>query len=477
MAIKDINTVITGLAGVNPRWVYIDTNDSTTTVLTTGYLTKSATDLGFSFTNKDMALVSVIDSAVTSVIICEVSISNGIVSLLAPINPGNVTLPVVSGDFSVFDGTTGRIKDAGYSASDATKTKVVMANAAVIANHIAVYTDTAGTISDDAATAINGGNIQAGLSGTAGYFASFPSAASKGSLRVTAVANTGDTLVTVSNAAHGQATVVSIPDGGQATTEFIIADSAGTQHITSGGLQVDAGAITSGLAAGGFVGQVTALPTTAASGAIELLAAINASGDFGTSISNATTQAQDQVVTVPDSGAATANFLLDTGAANIIAMQEFVGLNGILMFSTGTWTTTRNAQGNYSSNKTQADETSIVGFDITPQIRVAASKGFRLDSFDVIYQITTLALDAHSVTLDRIVYANEVAVSVNAVAITGTLATATNANPRVTNVAVDVPAFDVTANSKYVIELTVDSGATSDYAFYGLTLHFSQTIA
>ena len=95
-----------------------------------------------------------------------------------------------------------------------------------IANHIATYTGVGGTLGEDASTAINGGNIQAGLSGTAGYLASFPSTALKGSLRLTAVANTGDTLVTVSNAAHGQATVYSIPDVGAATGGILVSTSA-----------------------------------------------------------------------------------------------------------------------------------------------------------------------------------------------------------------------------------------------------------
>src|SRR5438093_299515 len=124
---------------------------------------------------------------------------------------------------------------------------------------------------------------------------------------------------------------------------------------------------------------------------------------------------QSSVISLPDPGAATANVLLDTGAANILSMQEFVGLKNVLTFGTGTWTTTRIAQGNYVSRHTATDETSIIAVDITPQIRVAASKGFRLDSFDYIYSIATLALDAHSATLDRIAYANNVAVSVTSV--------------------------------------------------------------
>jgi hypothetical protein len=95
-----------------------------------------------------------------------------------------------------------------------------------IANHIATFTNTTGTISEDPTTAISGGNIQAGLSGTAGTLASFPATASKGSLIVAGVANTGNTNTTISNAAMGQASVISIPDPAAATADFVLAPAA-----------------------------------------------------------------------------------------------------------------------------------------------------------------------------------------------------------------------------------------------------------
>lgn len=271
--------VLTGEIGVKPVVKRLVTTDNLSTITTAGYLNTNLNE-GESLRPSDLLLViynydEVADSG--DIDFFSISISNGVITLAQDISGGNVVLPT-------------------------------------IANHIATYVGTDGQITDDAATAINGGNIQAGLSGTAGYLASFPSAASKGSLRLTAVANTGDTLTTISNAAMGQASVISIPDPGQATAEFIISDSAGTQHVTSGALQVDAGAISSGLAAGGFVGVLNAYPTTASSGVLSLQAAVNATGDFDTTISNATAVAQDQVISIPDSGQATSEFLLaDSG--------------------------------------------------------------------------------------------------------------------------------------------------------------------
>lgn len=176
---------------------------------------------------------------------------------------GAVTLPVVSGDFTVFNGTLGALKDAGYSASDPTKTKVVMANAAVLANHIAVFSDTAGTIDDDAATAINTGNIQAGLSGTAGYLASFPATSARGSLRLVAANSAGDTVTQITNASFNQASVLTIPDPGTATANFLLAPAAlisGNLIAASGtaGKVVDAGAPSTGLL------QVASVAITAA---------------------------------------------------------------------------------------------------------------------------------------------------------------------------------------------------------------------
>ncbi len=211
----------------------------------------------------------------------------------------------------------------------------------VVVGHIAVFSSTGGNIGEDAATAINGGNLQAGLSGTAGTVSSFPAAATSGHLALAAVTNSsGDFTVTISNAAAtGQSQVISIPDSGASTANFIISKSAGTQHVTVGALQVDAGAITSGLTSGGFVGLVKAFPTTGSKGFIALQGAVNASGNFGTTISNATAQGQAQVISIPDSGAATANFVLDTGT------------NATVTVTTATVTTLNNTTANITNLK------------------------------------------------------------------------------------------------------------------------------
>lgn len=280
MAIINITTTQTGLTGVLPSLAYINTSDTESEILATGYLNQEV-QAGASFSLPCIAAVTTQATPTSAQAVGWFRISHvgANWSLVATTAPGSVALPT-------------------------------------IANHIATYTDVFGSLSEDPATAISGGNIQAGLSGTAGYLASFPGTASKGSLRVVAVANTGDTLVTLSNALHGQASVYSIPDSGAATANIIISKLTGTQHITVGGLQVDAGVVTSGISTGGQVGSFAAFPTTATSGSIRMTAAVNATGDFSTTITNALAVAQSQVITIPDSGASTANFLLSklTGA-------------------------------------------------------------------------------------------------------------------------------------------------------------------
>ena len=197
MAILNIQLGQTGVSGVIPRICYIQTNDTLSTVLATGYLNK-AVQQGFAFSDADMCLVSLKSSpsaVPTSLAWLEVTKSGANWSLAPTAAPGSVTLPT-------------------------------------IANHMAIFSDVNGTLGDDAATAINGGNVQAGLSGTAGTLASFPATASKGSLVLAAVANTGNTLTTISNAAMGQASVVSIPDPGAATAKFLL--DSGTNTMAAG---------------------------------------------------------------------------------------------------------------------------------------------------------------------------------------------------------------------------------------------------
>lgn len=269
MSILSWTTEITGFEGVLPKMVYIKTTDNYSTITGAGYL-NTAVEGGLSVSQGDMALVGSSQGPIW----LQVSVSNGSYSLVFPVSSSSVITPT-------------------------------------IASHIAVYNDVAGTITEDAATAINGGNIQAGLSGTAGYLASFPSTASKGSLHVTAVANTGDTITTISNVAMGQASTVSIPDPGNAAGRFLVGATA--TPFTSGNLLKASG--TGGLVAD----QGFAMKSVAAAAAAGGAAAQSFSDAFCTSgsvvIGNWVTQANaaEVVKIVPGNGSFVVTSTADAG--------------------------------------------------------------------------------------------------------------------------------------------------------------------
>jgi hypothetical protein len=232
---------------------------------------------------------------------------NGLV-MAAQAAAGTVTFsggPSAANALVVFADTSGNIKPQTTASTLAFGLTISSGNFAV----------SSGTITSSGAIQATAGDITAGSSGNAGKFVSFPGTAANGTLILQAVNAGGAFNTTISNASSvGQSQVISVPDSGAATANFIVSKSAADQHITVSGLQADAGALTSGISTGGFVGLVKAFPTTATSGFIALQGAVNASGNFGTTISNSLAQAQSQVITIPDMGAATGNFVLSKSA-------------------------------------------------------------------------------------------------------------------------------------------------------------------
>lgn len=232
---------------------------------------------------------------------------------------------VVVGDFVTFANTIGGLKDTGFSPSNNGKTKVVMANSITTVNHIAAYSDIFGTVSQDVATAINSGNIQAGISGTAGYFDSFPSTVLKGRLRLQAANNAGDTITTISNDSFGQASTISIPDPSQSSSRFILSDSAGTQMIdtgnltitagdlslTAGNISVDDGKIFLGNSSGSTFNNLVSYSPSASLGTLNLYAS-NSGGNYTLNLTN-DIFGQSTTLSFPDPGVATADFILSEG--------------------------------------------------------------------------------------------------------------------------------------------------------------------
>lgn len=139
--ILQITTDFTGQVGVKPRVIRILCNDSYETVVANNFLLP-AKNMGETFDDGDFAAVTYGTTPTSQMFI--VSIADGVIRLIP--DAGEVVLPVVDNDFTVFDGTTGALKDAGYSPSDATKTKVVMASSGVTTGIVPQFNDTAGTI-------------------------------------------------------------------------------------------------------------------------------------------------------------------------------------------------------------------------------------------------------------------------------------------------------------------------------------------
>jgi hypothetical protein len=216
MGVLQFPTPIPMTNGNYPALKFAVFTDSLPTVTMAGYLNQSNIDSATPLSNGDvvMALYSFNTTTLSgsfAILTVNISASNGQITLTAWGNPGDVVLPTTS-------------------------------------NYIAHFTNTTGTLSSAADNVTNPGNIAAGLSGTAGTVSSFPGTAAKGSLILAAVANTGNTTTTISNAAMGQASVISIPDPANALGEFLIGATATPfvsgnfpQNSGTAGLMVDSG--------------------------------------------------------------------------------------------------------------------------------------------------------------------------------------------------------------------------------------------
>ena len=143
----------------------------------------------------------------------------------------------------------------------------------------------------------------------------------------------------------------------------------------------------------------------------------------------------------------------------------------------GTWTPTSIANNNIVLRKTAAADTSYLVASLRKYFKTTAGRGAKVTSIDAIYSIGTLALTSHTPTISAVTYANNAAVAVAAHggSITGSLATATQANPYVSTLTLGTPAFDVTALADVRLQIAVVAQATSAYDFYGLVITLNQT--
>lgn len=116
MSILNIVSYPTGVVGVNPSIVYIDTNDTMATVTTAGYLNEAVQN-GFVFNESMMALVSTKttpNATSTQVAWLEISKSGANWSLVS----SSTTLPLAAG--YIFVGSAGGVATAVAMSGDAT---------------------------------------------------------------------------------------------------------------------------------------------------------------------------------------------------------------------------------------------------------------------------------------------------------------------------------------------------------------------
>jgi hypothetical protein len=282
-----------------PQFKFAVFSDGLSAVTTAGYLNNSNIASGFPLSNADvvMALYSFnqqTQSGTFGIFTVNIAPSSGQVTLTTWGNPGDAVLPTT-------------------------------------ANYLAHFVNTTGTISSAAGNVIQPGNISAGLSGTAGTVASFPGTAARGSLVLAAVANTGNTLTTISNAAMGQATVVSIPDPGAATANFVL--NTGTTTMAAGSqiilAKVNGTEAANAVTASGNAGVITTSSLTTAGGASYAITwtntKISATSVIHLSIQGGTNTTQNITFEcVPGSGSATLTIYNNT-AATALNGTIFIG--------------------------------------------------------------------------------------------------------------------------------------------------------
>lgn len=106
-------------------------------------------------------------------------------------------------------------------------------------------------------------------------------------------------------------------------------------------------------------------------------------------------------------------------------------------------------------------------------------KGIKIISFDIIYQVNTVAAGAATVGLTETVYANgvaPVATALVAIAANG-LPTATAAHPQVTNVALATPAYIKATDTQILLNLNLTAGSGGTITLFGAVIKFNYNFA
>lgn len=98
-----------------PSVIYIQTTDTYATVTATGYLTHFKQE-GFTFSNNQIALVSTTDDGPiwlqVAITYANSSVLSPVVSLVEPVGPGDVVLPTIAGALAVYSNTAGTLSES-----------------------------------------------------------------------------------------------------------------------------------------------------------------------------------------------------------------------------------------------------------------------------------------------------------------------------------------------------------------------------
>lgn len=438
MGVLQFPVAIPATNGNLPSLRFMISTDNLATVTSPGYLNSSNAESAAPLSNNDVIMAlygynTQITTGTFSIFTVGMNSNTG-VTLAEWTSPGNAVLPTTPGYFASFSNSTGTVTSAPGSATQpgnisaglsgvsgsvssfpaaantgslvlaavpntgnttTTISNEAMGQASVISipdpgaatatfllntssggQHISGDLTISGNITTEAGD-INAseGDVIAGSNGNAGKVVSFPPTANSGSFEFTAVSNAGNTVTTISNSSMGQASVISIPDPGAPTADFILSTSIGGQiidediiidngnlEVTTGDITADAGTISAlagNVIAGssGNAGILSSFPSSPNTGSLNLSAVANA-GNTTTTISNAS-MAQQSVISIPDPGTANANFALVPSSLT----------NGNLVSASGTSGLLQNAGISASSVMTVSGLNQMTGFGLIALVK------------------------------------------------------------------------------------------------------------
>lgn len=218
MTLLQVTSNFTGEIGVKPRLVRVFSPDNYATVTSQNYLSNAQNQNIYSLQPTDFVAVTYNGGFGWF----NPSFSDGNITLVPTPTPGSSILPVISGNFTVFSGTTGLVEDLGFKPSSPSETNVIMQHGASVIANIPVYKDINGTLVDSGAAIISGVSTAWGGGGTTNpYTVNGLTSASAATANI--VTSTNNVSITKVIVGHDQLTIDFSADPGANTTVSYIA--------------------------------------------------------------------------------------------------------------------------------------------------------------------------------------------------------------------------------------------------------------